>query len=59
MLSGILSDILSGVWLRSGSAHWDLGWGPAVPEEKEEKDENRESNSDKIYVETLTWQVGN
>ena len=24
ILSGICSDILSGIWLRSGSAHWDL-----------------------------------
>ena len=30
ILSGTLSDILSGVWLKSGSAHWDLTFAVAV-----------------------------
>ena len=36
ILTAFLSDILPGVWLKSGSTHWDLtlGWGRGGREEK-------------------------
>jgi hypothetical protein len=49
MLSGILSDILSVVWLRSGSAHSDLEFAVRARRKEGRREGRKEgSNSNKI-----------
>ena len=56
----------TGIWSsrwRSGCAHWDLDCeeeaaGEEAEEAMEAEEEEEENSSDKIYITTLTWQVG-